>query len=314
MEFLRDLFLPPAKSTVAPEIDALFNFINISSIILLGGITVAIIYFVIKYRRRSDNEVTPVITHNNKLEVTWSVIPLIMVMIVFGWAFNSFLKITTPPADAYEIKVTGKKWLWQFEYENGNTTVGELHVPANRPVKLVMISTDVIHSFYVPDFRVKQDVLPNRYTSMWFEATEAGESHIFCTEYCGTGHSDMMGKVIVHEKEEFENWLATSGKSQIADLPPAEAGAQLVQSNACMTCHSTDGSRMVGPTFKGLFGKTEELADGSTVKVDENYLRRSILEPNAEVVKGYQKVMPTYQGQLDDQEIDAIIAYIKQQK
>lgn len=313
MKFLRDLFLPPAKSTIAPEIDGLFNFINIISIILLIGITAAIIYFVIKYRRRSENEVTPVITHNNKLEITWSVIPLILVMIVFGWAFNSFLKITTPPDNAYEIKVTGQKWLWRFEYPNGSTSTGELHVPVDRPVKLVMQSSDIIHSFYVPDFRIKQDLLPNRYTSTWFEATETGESVIFCSEYCGTGHSDMTGKVVVHKEQEFENWLAESSQPVASDLSPVEHGKQLVQQNACLTCHSLDGSQMTGPTFKGLWGKTEKMADGSTIEVDANYLRESILQPNEKVVQGYQKVMPTYQGQLSDEEIDHMIEFIKQQ-
>ena len=313
MNFLRDLFLPPAKSTIAPEIDGLFNFINITSLILLIGITAAIIYFVIKYRRKSENEVTPHITHNNKLEITWSVIPLILVMIVFGWAFNSFLNITTPPPNAYEIKVTGQKWLWRFEYPNGSSTTGELHVPVNRPVKLVMQSSDIIHSFYVPDFRIKQDLLPNQYTSTWFEATETGESRIFCSEYCGTGHSDMMGTVIVHKQKEFENWLKNSAQPVASDLPPAEAGKQLVQQNACLTCHSTDGSQMTGPSFKGLWGSTRTMQDGSQTEANANYIRESILQPKTKVVKGFQSVMPTYQGQLSDDDIDNIIEYLKQQ-
>ncbi|HLR33508.1 MAG TPA: cytochrome c oxidase subunit II, partial [Fodinibius sp.] len=267
----------------------------------------------IKYRRKSEDEVTPLITHNNKLEVTWSVIPLIVVLIIFGWGYQVFMDQRIIPDDAYEINVTAQKWIWQFTYENGARTNGELHVPAGRPIKLVMNSSDAIHSFYVPDYRLKQDVLPGRYTEVWFNAPEPGESIIFCTEYCGTSHSDMTAKVIVHEEEEFQNWLAQSsgGGSMPEDLAPAEWGEQLVQEWACTTCHSTDGSTMTGPSWQGIFGKEENLADGSTVMVDENYIRESILEPSAKVTEGFPDVMNTYQGQLNDEQINAIIEYIK---
>ncbi len=311
---INDFILPPAKSTVAADHDFLFWFVHLASFLLTFGIIVSLIYFLIKYRRKSEDDVTPVITHNNKLEVTWSVIPLIMALITFGWGFQTFLKQTTPPDDAYEISLTAQMWMWQFQYENGARSAGELHVPANRPIKLVMSSRDVIHSFFVPDFRIKQDIVPNRYTIAWFNAIEPGESIIFCTEYCGAGHSDMLGKVIVHEPEEFEEWLAANaggGGEKPSDLPPAEWGAQLAQENACMTCHSADGSQTVGPTWQGLFESNVTLTDGSTVTADENYLRESILEPNAKTVAGFPPVMPTYQGQLNDEQIDAIIEYIK---
>lgn len=313
MDALNDLLLPPAKSTMAEQTDTLFWFVHLSSLVLTIGLIAVIVYFVVKYRRKSEDEVTPLITHNNALEVTWSVIPLIMVLIVFGWGYQIFTNQRVVPDDAYEVNVTAQKWAWQFTYENGARSNGKLHVPADRPVKLVMSSKDVIHSFYVPDYRLKQDVVPGRYTEMWFNAPDTSRSLIFCTEYCGTGHSDMLGEVIVHEEEDFENWLAenASGGGKPEDLAPAEWGEQLVQEWACTTCHSTDGSQMTGPTWQGLFGHEVTLADGSTVTADENYIRESILEPSSKVVEGFPNVMNTYQGQLNDEQINAIIEYIK---
>lgn len=310
MNRLSEFMLPPAKSTTAEQTDALFHFINVTSVILLLGITVAIIFFAWKYRRRSDEDVTPVITHNSKLEITWSVIPLILVMIVFSWGFSGYMNLTTPPDDAYEIRVVGKSWLWEFHYETGHVSVNELHFPANRPVKLVMSSDDVLHSLYIPDYRVKMDVLPNRYTSLWFEATETGESIIFCTEYCGRAHSDMLATAHAHSQEDFETWLATAGAAD-DDMDPVELGEQLVTRNACDTCHSSDGTQLQGPTFQGLWMAEREMEDGEIVTADENYIRESILEPNARITAGYQPVMPSYAGTLNDRQIDAIIEYIK---
>jgi len=313
MDAFRNLFLPPAKSTVADSYDLLFEFVHISSLILTIGVLAALIYFIVKYRRKSENEVTPVITHNNKLEITWSVIPLVLVLICFGWGFRIFMDMTSTPQDAYEVQVTAQKWLWRFQYQNGASSTGELHVPAGRPVKLTMSSNDVIHSFFVPDFRIKQDVVPGRYTSTWFNAPETGESVIFCTEYCGTDHSNMSGTVIVHEPAEFEDWLASNagGASRPSDLTPAEWGEQLVQQNACTTCHSVDGSQLTGPTWQGVFGSQERLTDGTSVTVDENYIRESILEPGVNIVEGYDNVMPPYQGVFSEEQLNAIIEYIK---
>jgi cytochrome c oxidase subunit II len=310
MNRLSEYMLPPAKSVTAEQTDALFTFINNVSIILLLGITFAIIWFSWKYRRRSDEDVTPVISHNNKLEITWSVIPLILVMIVFGWGFSGYLNLTNAPDDAYEVRVVGASWFWEFHYETGYVSMNELHVPADRPVKLVMSSSDVIHSFYVPDYRVKMDVLPNRYTSLWFEATETGESIIYCTEYCGRAHSDMLATVYVHTQEDFETWLETAGSAE-DDMDPVERGEMLVSRYACDTCHSTDGTRLQGPTFEGLWGSEVEMEDGEVVTVDENYVRESILEPNARITAGYPAVMPSFSGSLSDQQIDAIIEYLK---
>ncbi len=310
MNRLTEYMLPPARSTLASETDALFHFINVTSIILLVGITFAILYFAWKYRRKSEDDVTPVITHNNKLEITWSVIPLIMVMIVFGWGFSGYMNLVTPPDDAYEIRVEGASWNWRFFYDNGAVSVNELNVPVDRPIKLIMSSTDVIHSFYVPDFRVKRDVLPNRYSSIWFEATETGQSVIFCTEYCGEQHSNMDGMVNVMSQDEFDTWLE-SGNAVDESIPPAERGEALVSQNGCNACHSVDGSSGVGPSFAGLWGSERTFQNAEPVTADENYIRESILESNAKILEGYDPVMPAYQGVINDQQISDIIEYIK---
>lgn len=309
MNRLSDFMLPPARSTFAGETDALFNFINVVSLILLVGITIAMIYFAIKYRRRSEDETTPLITHHAGLEITWSIIPLILVLIVFAWGFRGYMNHSTPPSDSYEVRVVAASWRWDFIYENGYVSTNELHVPKDRPVRLVMSSDDVIHSFYVPDYRVKRDVIPNRYTQVWFEATSLDTSTVFCTEYCGTAHSDMLADVIVHEQEDFDDWLANAA-SATDDMDPAELGEQLIGQQGCETCHSTDGSAGVGPSFQGLFGSERTMDDGSTVTADENYIRESLLEPNTRVVEGYQPVMPTF-AQLNDRQLDAIIEYLK---
>lgn len=316
MDFLNDFLLPPAKSTHAGAVDQLFGFVNFVSAILVVGIAIAVVYFAIKYRRRSENEVTPIIRQNVPLEVTWTVIPLILVFIVFGWGFKGYMELTQVPENAYEIQVTAQRWSWSFEYPNGATSMNELHVPANRPVKLVMHSraNDVIHSFFVPDFRVKKDVLPDQYTTLWFNVKEPGKSDLFCAEYCGTNHSDMTGTVIAHSQQDFKEWLAEAGASSEENLPPVERGKKLFTQNACNSCHSVDGSKMTGPTMKGLYGSEEKLDNGETVKVDENYLRESILNPNAKIVAGYGPVMPSFKGQLNDEQIDALIEYIKEQK
>lgn len=307
---LFDFMLPELESPLTgASTDAVMGFIHVVSFILLIGITVAIIYFAIKYRRKSENDKTALITHNNTLEITWSVIPLLLCFIVFGWGYSGWLNLKTAPDDAYEINVSAFKWGWTFGYETGAKIPNEIHVPAGKPVKLVMKSQDVIHSFYVPDYRVKQDVLPNRYTSLWFQAEEPGESQVFCTEYCGTSHSDMLAKVIVHTPEDFETWLAKQGTG--GGGTPVERGENLLSVQGCVTCHSVDGSDKIGPSFKGLWGKDEQLSDGSTVTVDENYLRESILDPGAKIVQGYQNQMVSYEGRLSDDDISDIIEYIK---
>ncbi|MBO6572289.1 MAG: cytochrome c oxidase subunit II [Balneola sp.] len=309
MDRLFEFMLPEAKSPTADSTDALFHFINEVSLVLLIGITIALIYFAIKYRRRSEDDETPVITHNNTLEITWSVVPLLICFVIFGWGYTGWLNLKSVPDNAYEIQVNGFKWGWNVKYDNGAQTLNEIHVPEGRPVKIVLQSSDVLHSFFVPDYRVKHDVVPGRYTYVWFEAEEAGESIVFCTEYCGTGHSDMLAKVIVHTEEDFQTWLEKNGGG--VSGTPVEQGEQLVQLQGCTTCHSDDGSRLIGPSFKGLWGSEETLTDGSTVTVDENYLRESILNPGAKIVESYDNVMTPYEGRISDDEITNIIEYLK---
>jgi len=308
-----NFLLPPQKSTIASDVDALFNFINIVSAVILIGIVIAIVYFVIKYKRKSDNDITSLVDHNNTLEITWSAIPLVLIIIVFIWGFRDFMRMRTAPGDAYEIHVTGKSWLWEYTYVNGGKNLNDLYVPAGRPIKLVMSSADVLHSFYVPDYRIKQDVVPGRYTTVWFEVKEPGQSQIFCTEYCGRSHSDMLGKVIALEQSEFDQWLKSSG-GKPEDMSLAEWGEVLYTKSGCQACHSLDGSKIIGPSFKGSWGQNRAFTDGSTGVVDENYIRNSIINPTGKIVSGYDPVMPSYDGTFSDEDLSAIIEFIKSLK
>ncbi|MDX9858580.1 MAG: cytochrome c oxidase subunit II [candidate division Zixibacteria bacterium] len=313
MDTTGSLFMPPQNSTMAAEIDFLWDFIYWASAVFFIVLGAAIVYFVFRYRRRRQGELTTGLAHNMPLEITWTLIPTILIFFVFVWGFKSYLKLHIAPGDAMEIKVTGQKWFWSFQYAEGASTVNELVVPVDKPVKLLMSSVDVIHSFFVPNFRVKMDVLPNRYTQLWFEATAVGEYDLMCTEYCGTGHSEMIGKVRVLGEREYAEWLESAG-GMGEGMTPAEYGAQLYKNKACNTCHSIDGSKLVGPSFLNLYNTQQMLTNGPPTMADENYLRESILNPQAKLVAGYDPVMPSYQGVLKDQQIDALIAYIKSLK
>ena len=312
MDTTGTLFLPPGSSSISGEFDALFNFLVYASIVFLAIVVFGIIFFSIRYRhqRQTAAGLTPGIAHNTKLEIIWSVIPAILVFIVFFWGFKVFMKMNIVPKDAMEIKVTGQKWFWTFDYPEGINTVNELVVPVNKPVKLLMSSRDVIHSFFVPDFRVKMDVLPNRYSITWFEATRPGEHDLFCTEFCGDGHSEMIGKVRVVSEREYAAWLE-EGSSGGEGMTLEEYGRKLYVSKACNTCHSIENKNLVGPAFNELYGQTRVFTSGEKLVADENYIRESILEPQAKIVAGFDPVMPTYQGLMKDREIDAIIAYLK---
>lgn len=305
--------MPPGKSTIASDVDALFNFILYGSMALFFIVVALMVYFIIRYRAKEKDKLTSGISHNLKLELLWSIIPTILVIIVFFWGFRVYLKMYVPPRDAYEIKVTGQRWSWIFDYPNGASTVNELNVPRGKPIKLLISSKDVIHSFYVPDFRIKMDALPNRYTVTWFEAPEPGGHNLFCAEYCGTSHSDMIGRVNVMGEREFEEWLI-SNESAGDDLSLEEYGEQLFTQKACVTCHNVDGTAHTGPALNGIYELKHNMADGTIVLADENYLRESILNPRAKIVAGYQPVMPTYQGILKDRQVDALVAYIKSLK
>ncbi|HWR53829.1 MAG TPA: cytochrome c oxidase subunit II [Bryobacteraceae bacterium] len=312
-EWLRSILMPSAGSEYAGRVDTLYMFLVWLSVFFFALIAGLLVYSVVKFRRRRAGEVTPNITHNTKLEIVWSVIPTILLVGIFFWAFQTYMDAAVSPADALEIKVTAKKWVWEFEYPNGVRTLNELHLPANKPVKFVMISEDVIHSFFLPTMRVKQDVLPGKYTQLWFEPQEAGVHQLFCTEYCGRGHSDMLAKVHVEDQKKYEEWLETGGDAG-KNMPLAEFGKMLYSSRGCETCHSLDGTRRDGPSFKGVFGHPVPLSGGATVTADENYIRESILLPQSKLVAGFEGIMPTFQGVLREREIQALVEFIKEQK
>lgn len=304
--------MPPAKSDFANSLDTLYGFIWWTMTFFFVIIVFLTFYFPYKYRRGERPTLTPRITHNLALELSWSVIPGLLIIVIAFWGFNLFVKAYVPPGgDVLEVNVTGKQWLWQFEYPDGTVTTGDLYVPANRDIKLVMSSTDVLHSFFIPDFRVKSDVVPGRYVSIWFHPKELGDHQVFCTEYCGDSHSAMLAKVHVLPPDEYEKFL-TLGPPEFRNKPPAERGARWFQSAGCVTCHSVDGVRLVGPTFKGVFGRTEQLVGGASVTVDENYIRESILEPQAKIVNTFEgQQMPSFKGVLKDSQITDIIEYMK---
>ncbi len=304
-----NLWLPSRSSTIAGEVDGVFAFILLIATVFFVGIVGAMTWFVVRYRRRPGAQPQRKTHHSLWLEISWSVIPFLLLIAIFAVGFTTFVGMASEPEGAYEVRVIGKKWVWSFVYPNGYID-DQLHVPVDRPVKLVMSSDDVIHSMYIPAFRVKRDVIPGRYTKLWFEATEPGEYDLYCAEYCGTKHSDMYSRVIVHASGEFETWL-NKASNFLETMSPAEAGKLLYRRRGCAQCHSIDGSKMVGPSFYELFGAQAVMESGESLEVDENYIRESILEPQAKARAGYRKVMPTYQGQLSDEEIAAIIEFIK---
>ena len=315
MDRLTEYLFPKQVSSFAHDIDNLFFFIFYASVVLFLIVVIGMMYLAIKYRFKKGDEVrlTSSLDHNTFLEVLFFVIPLILVTITFVWGIRSYLNMVIVPDDAIEIKVTGQSWFWTFDYPEGGSTLNELVVPVETPIKIVLSSTDVLHSFYIPVMRAKMDVLPNRYNVMWFDANQAGEYEIFCTEYCGTGHSNMNAKVIVMPQKMYEVWLAEAGSAD-DDLPLEELGAKLYSKKACNTCHTLDGTALVGPSYlqtSQMWGQERVFDDGSSAVIDENYIRSSILEPQIQIVAGYQVVMPTYQGLLNDRELDALIAFLK---
>jgi len=297
---------PEQASTVAGRVDALYTFLLIVSIVMTLLIAGLIVYFIIKYRRRTDDELGAPVTGALTLELLWTVIPFIIMMVMFVWGASVYFTLSRPPQNALEIQVVGKQWMWKFQHMDGQREINELHVPVGRAVKLILASQDVIHSFFVPAFRIKSDVVPGRYTTVWFEATKPGTYHLFCAEYCGTQHSGMIGQVIVMEPTQYQAWL--SGGTAEGSL--TAAGQKLFQDLACHTCHRGD-TQGRGPVLDGLFGKTVQLQNGQTVRADENYIRESILNPSAKLVTGFQPLMPTFQGLVSEEQILQLVAYIK---
>ena len=262
--------------------------------------------FAVRYRRKSEQEVPEQIPGLLKLEILWSVIPFLLCMVVFVWGATLYFDTYSPPKDALEYYVVGKQWMWHIQHPTGQREINELHVPTGQPIKLTMATEDVIHSFYIPAFRVKRDVVPGRYTSMWFEATKPGEYHLFCAEYCGTKHSQMRGRVVVMEPADYQNWLSGG----VANEPLEVIGEKKFRQLACHTCH-VDKPDARGPSLVGVFGEPVRLQNGQTVTVDETYIRESILNPNAKIAAGYRPVMPTFKGQIDEVGLLQITAYIK---
>jgi len=306
--------LPESASSVARDVDLLTLAWLAISAFFITLITLVILFFFMRYRRRRRGEVGSTAEIDSlPLELTWSVIPLIIALGMFVWGVKVFFTVSRPPADAVEHWVTGKQWMWKVQHPEGVREINTLHVPVGQPVRLTMTSEDVIHSFYVPAFRVKADVLPGRYTTVWFEPTKVGRYHLFCAEYCGAEHSVMGGWIEVLEAEAYERWLETgeAGPTMLA------SGEELFARLACDTCHLTGGEAAPGgaapraPTLDGLFGSRVALAGGGSVVADETYIRESIVSPQARVVAGWQPLMPTFKGQVSEEQLNALVAYLK---
>jgi cytochrome c oxidase subunit II len=303
MGFNLPLF-PPQASSMAGHVDALYFFliaITAFFTLLIAGL---ILFFAIRYRKHRNPEATQV-HGSTALELFWTGVPLGIVMIVFVWSAVIYFMQTRPPKGAMEIYCVGKQWMWKFEHVEGQREINELHVPLGRDVRMIMTSQDVIHSFFVPAFRIKADVLPGRYTSTWFRAITPGRYHLFCAEYCGTQHSGMIGEVVVMDPADYERWAASG-----VDGSLASAGEKSFQHYGCSMCHRTDAPGRA-PNLMGAFGKPVLLDDGRTVDVDESYVRESILNPGVKIVSGYKNIMPTFEGQVSEEDVIGLVAYIK---
>lgn len=300
---------PDQASTIASGVDGVYFLLVGLSVFFAVLVFFFIFLFAIRYRRGTTADRSGLVFESAKLEFFWSFVPLLLALTVFVIQAMAYFNLYRPPIDALEIYIVGKQWMWKAQHPEGQAEINELHVPVNRAVRLIMTSQDVIHSFYIPAFRVKQDVLPGRYTSMWFEATQPGTYHLFCTEFCGTDHAEMGGSVIVMPEAEYQQWLA--GDS--GNVPLAEAGAAQFQQLGCVTCHQADEQGR-GPSLVGVFRAEVELEGGQTVTADEEYLRESIVNPRAKIVAGYPSIMPTYQGQISDEGLQQLVAYLKSLK
>jgi cytochrome c oxidase subunit 2 len=289
---------------VAPLVDGVFGELMALTVFFTVLIAVLLMYFAIKYRRRAEQPPPPV-EGSLKLELVWTVIPLIIVLYIFWRATSVYFTMITPPQDTLEVYVVGRQWMWTFQHTGGQREINMLHVPVGQAIKLTMTSQDVIHSFFVPAFRIKQDVLPGRYTTLWFQPTVAKKYHLFCTEYCGTNHSTMIGTVVVMERSDYQTWLESR-----ADHSLAAEGRKLFQKLQCVACHSGD-ARARGPLLEEIYGTEAPLADGGKARVDDEYLRESILNPRAKVVAGFNPIMPPFAGQVDEEQVLKLSVFIK---
>ena len=300
--------MPEQASSWAAEVDWLNAFITDVAIFCIFAITGVMLYFGVKYRRRSEDQETAYITHSAPLETVWTLVPTLVCIFVFYKGFVTYHEMRNPPASSIEVAVQARQWAWNFLYSTGKTAGSELVVPIGQPVRLVMKSQDVNHSFFIPAMRVKEDVVASMYTYMWFTPTKLGEFPVFCAEYCGDAHYNMQATLRVVTNEEYQDYI---NDRRAQDLSPEEKGLAKMKEFACFSCHSIDGSPAVGPSYKGLWGKTEDMADGSKVTVDENYFRESVLNPNAKIVKGFAPAMPAFEGRATDEDIGNMIAYLK---
>lgn len=299
--------VPERASSFAWQVDALYFYLTGVTVFFTLLISAALIFFVIRYRRRSPYEIPRPVAGSHMLETIWTIIPFVISMTMFAWGAQIYFEQYKPPENAVEVYVVGKQWMWKLQHATGQREINELHVPVGRKIKLIMTSEDVIHDFFVPAFRTKADVVPGRYQTLWFEATKPGRYHLFCAEYCGMNHSGMIGSVIVLEPRDFEDWLS----GNVSDITPAAAGQQLFQTLGCASCHGDNGEGGRGPALAGTFGTTVQLQSGQSVTVDEGYIRESILNPQAKMVVGFGPIMPTFQGQVSEDQLMQLIAYIK---
>lgn len=314
-----NFWMPKSVNIEADPTDRMFYATLGLSIFFFFAITIAVVYFVIRYRHRPGHKAEPSAAHNDALEITWTVIPTIICVFLFYFGWRAYVKVVTPPVKAVEVNVLAYRWSWQFTHGNG-VSDKDLHVPVDTPVRLVMTSKDVLHAFYAPVMRVKQDIIPRRYTYAWFHATKPGTYRLTCAEYCGTDHSQMgvdadgrRAVVVVHDRGKYEQYLADD-YARKNRLPPAQLGQKVFEKN-CTACHTTDGTPKVGPSFKGAFGTSVQMADGKSVAMDETYIRESILNPNAKTRAGFPAgQMSSFEGQLKEKEIEGLIAFIKSLK
>jgi cytochrome c oxidase subunit 2 len=296
---------PPSASTISGEVDALYGFLIGVSVFFSALICALVIGFTVRYRRRPGVHATP-IEGSLPLELLWTLVPLGIAMVIFVWGAKVYFRTVRTPSNAMQIDVTGKQWMWKLQHPTGQREINDLHVPVGVPVKLRMISEDVIHSFYVPAFRIKRDVVPGRYSTTWFEATKPGEYHLFCAEYCGTKHSQMIGRVYALDPIDYQRWLAGAAAGET----PREAGEKLFTSLRCDTCHNAQsGAR--GPDLAGQWGAEVAIRSGGTARFDADYVRESVLNPAAKIVKGYEPLMPSYSGQVSEEQLLALVAYIE---
>jgi cytochrome c oxidase subunit 2 len=299
--------LPISASTASGNYDALMLAMFLLTGIATLAVAFLIVFFSIRYRKGSPADRSHAPAKGRRIEIAWTVIPLFIFLCIFVWAAYDYAQLYRAPSDAMPVFVVAKQWMWKLEHANGKREIDELHVPIGKPVRLIMTSQDVIHSFYVPAFRIKQDVVPGRYTSIWFQPTKTGEFHLFCAEYCGTEHSVMRGRIVVMQPSEFAQWL----QAGTAHPGIAARGFALFRQYGCSGCH-TAGSSVHAPDLNGLIGRIVHLQDGRSLIADENYIRDSILLPKKDVVAGYQPIMPSFAGQISEEDVLAIIEYIRQ--